>query len=58
MIGPADLEEYFKMLEQMDVQTAGNYKFLLEEQQNLINEQMSLSKRMFALQMKILGVKQ
>jgi hypothetical protein len=58
MIGPADLEEYFKMLEQMDAQTAGNYKFLLEEQQNLINEQMSLSKRMFALQMKILGVKQ
>jgi hypothetical protein len=46
------------MLEQMDAQTAGNYKFLLEEQQNLINEQMSLSKRMFALQMKILGVKQ
>lgn len=58
MIGPADLEEYFKMLEQMDAQTACNYKFLLEEQQNLINEQMSLSKRMFALQMKILGVKQ
>ena len=58
MIGPADLEEYFKMLEQMDAQTAGNYKFLLEEQQNLMNEQMSLSKRMFALQMKILGVKQ
>ena len=58
MIGPADLEEYFKMLERMDAQTAGNYKFLLEEQQNLINEQMSLSKRMFALQMKILGVKQ
>ena len=57
MIGPQDLDEYYKLLDELQKQSPSGEKALLQEQQDLLTEQIWLNKRLLALQMKLMGFK-
>ena len=57
MIGSADLDEYYAMLDDMASKTTSDFKPLMQEHCDLLKEQIWLNQRVYALNMKLMGMR-
>ena len=58
MIGPGDLDEYFRMLDELRKKTANSDQAsILSEMDAIFKDQIALNKRVLRLQLKLLGAK-
>ena len=58
MIGPGDLDEYFRMIDELREKTGNDDKAsILSEMDAIFKDQIALNKRVLRLQLKLLGAK-
>ena len=57
MIGPADLDEYFELVDKQKAKETGDLLLLLREQTDLIKAQVLINQRLVDLHLRMLQVK-